>query len=91
MPQSPIKTNPTQRSQTGIGIDDHGLGDSVLDHSEGLHGPGGNGLSRYWSRHPGGAHFTMCDGSVRFVSFSINRQVFRTLGSRNGNEVVSDF
>ena len=42
------------------------------------------------SYHPGGANILFCDGSVRFVKSSINRQgVMWALASRNGGEVIS--
>jgi prepilin-type N-terminal cleavage/methylation domain-containing protein/prepilin-type processing-associated H-X9-DG protein len=41
------------------------------------------------SRHPGGANFGMCDGSVRFLKQSASLIVTCALGSRNGNEVIS--
>jgi len=41
------------------------------------------------SYHPGGVNVTLCDGSVRFVKDSINLQIWRAVGSRNGGEVVS--
>ena len=40
------------------------------------------------SRHPGGAQFTMADGSVRFITDSINMITFSAMGTRNGNEVL---
>lgn len=43
------------------------------------------------SRHTSGVHMLLCDGSVRFVNDSINRQVWRSIGTRNGKEVVEDF
>lgn len=43
------------------------------------------------SRHVGGVHVTMCDGSVRFVSENVDRTTWRAVGTRNGGEVVSDF
>lgn len=75
----------------GAGIDDNGLGDSVLDLSEGFHRRGSNGLSRYWSRHPGGAHFAICDGSVRLLSYAVDSRIVSAFGSRNGSEAVSGF
>ncbi|MFO0959467.1 MAG: DUF1559 domain-containing protein [Isosphaeraceae bacterium] len=42
------------------------------------------------SYHPGGVNALRLDGSVRFVKSSINLQVWRALGTRSGNEVVSD-
>jgi hypothetical protein len=78
----------------GRGVDDHGLGDYVLDVSEGLHEgdlTDGAGLLHYGSAHPAGAQFTMCDGSVRLVAYSVDEQTFLALGSRNGGEIVSEF
>ena len=41
------------------------------------------------SRHPGGAQFCMVDGSVRFVSESVDNQTYRVTCSRNGDESLS--
>lgn len=40
------------------------------------------------SRHPGGVNVGMVDGSVRFVSQSVDLEVWRALGSRDGGEVL---
>ncbi len=40
------------------------------------------------SYHTGGVQVGRCDGSVGFVSQTIDLQVWRAFGSRNGNEVV---
>jgi prepilin-type N-terminal cleavage/methylation domain-containing protein len=40
------------------------------------------------SYHPGGAQCALSDGSVRFISESIDLNVFHALGTRSGNEVV---
>jgi prepilin-type processing-associated H-X9-DG protein len=40
------------------------------------------------SRHPGGVNVSFVDGSVHFVSETINVDTWRALGSRNGNEVT---
>lgn len=42
------------------------------------------------SRHPEGVHALFCDGHVQFVMDDINVMTWQALGSRNGNEVVSD-
>jgi prepilin-type processing-associated H-X9-DG protein len=41
------------------------------------------------SRHPGGAHFAMVDGSVRFVSQGIEHGLYRALSTKAGGEKVS--
>jgi prepilin-type N-terminal cleavage/methylation domain-containing protein len=43
----------------------------------------------YDSYHPGGLNAGLGDGSVRFISNTIDLELWRALGSRNGNEVVS--
>jgi prepilin-type N-terminal cleavage/methylation domain-containing protein/prepilin-type processing-associated H-X9-DG protein len=45
----------------------------------------------FMSRHTGGAHFCMGDGSVRFVSANIDLPLYHSLGSIQGGETVSDF
>lgn len=41
------------------------------------------------SLHRGGVNVAMADGAVRFVADSVDRQVWRAMGSRNGNEALS--
>ena len=41
------------------------------------------------SYHPGGVHVLMGDGAVHFSNNSINLNVWRAVGTRNGNEVIS--
>ncbi len=43
------------------------------------------------SRHTGGVNVALGDGSTRFVSDSINLQVWRALGSRDGGEPIGDY
>ncbi len=43
------------------------------------------------AHHPGGAHVAMGDGSVHFLSDSINADLHRGLHSRNGDEAVGEF
>jgi len=45
----------------------------------------------FTSLHPNGAQFCLADGSVRFVTFSINQPTYQALGSRNGGESLSEF
>lgn len=43
------------------------------------------------SFHTGGVNAALCDGSVRFVAETIDRQLWRAVGSRNGGETIGDF
>lgn len=43
------------------------------------------------SRHPGGVNACMCDGSVHFISESIDRATWHALWTRAGGELVTDF
>ncbi len=43
------------------------------------------------SHHPGGLQFALCDGSVRFVSTTINLSTWRSLGSTNGGENIGEY
>jgi prepilin-type processing-associated H-X9-DG protein len=43
------------------------------------------------SFHPGGANVVMVDGSVHFLSASINVATCRALHSRNGKEVIGEY
>ncbi len=50
-----------------------------------------DGKYSFRSVHPGGVHFVLCDGSVRFIQESISMTTYQALGSRAGGEVVGDF
>jgi prepilin-type N-terminal cleavage/methylation domain-containing protein/prepilin-type processing-associated H-X9-DG protein len=43
------------------------------------------------SRHPGGVNASFVDGSVHFVSETVDLDTWRALGSRNGGEVPQQF
>jgi hypothetical protein len=43
------------------------------------------------SYHIGGVQAGMGDGSVRFISSSIDRALFQALGTRQGMETVGEF
>jgi len=53
--------------------------------------PGEHAIISARSRHTGGVNVTMADGSVRFSSDNVDRRVWRSVGTRNGGEVASDF
>jgi prepilin-type processing-associated H-X9-DG protein len=43
------------------------------------------------SRHSGGVNLALADGSLRFISESIDRDIWWALGSRDGGEVLGQF
>jgi prepilin-type processing-associated H-X9-DG protein len=43
------------------------------------------------SKHSGGVNLLRCDGSVRFVTNSIDPTTWSSLGSKAGGEVFNDF
>ena len=62
------------------------LGDTdVTPNHDDLH------MDEFASYHAGGCHFTMGDGSVHFISKSVDLSVYRNLSSRAGNDVVTEF
>lgn len=53
--------------------------------------PGELAVGGFGSPHPGGAHVSFCDGSIRFLSNEIDRAAFRTLGGRNDGAMPAEF
>jgi prepilin-type N-terminal cleavage/methylation domain-containing protein/prepilin-type processing-associated H-X9-DG protein len=49
------------------------------------------GLTAARSRHNGGVHITLCDGSVRFANDNVDLTIWRALATRAGREVVTNF
>ncbi len=47
------------------------------------------GDNRFGSSHPGGFNAALCDGSVRFLAYTLELDVFRRLGCRRDGEVVN--
>ena len=45
-------------------------------------------LSAFGSLHPGGANFALVNGSVRFISQTIDTPTYQALSTRGGGEVV---
>lgn len=43
------------------------------------------------SPHVGGAHFVLCDGSVRFINENVDYATYQALGDRRDGKVVSEF
>lgn len=43
------------------------------------------------SPHPGGAHFLMGDGAVRFISENISVRLYSGLGTISSNEIIGEF
>ena len=50
-----------------------------------------SGLTAARSRHVGGVHLLLCDGSTRFISENIDLLVWQALATRAGGELVGDF
>jgi prepilin-type N-terminal cleavage/methylation domain-containing protein/prepilin-type processing-associated H-X9-DG protein len=42
------------------------------------------------SRHPGGVNVLMCDGAVHFVTDKVDLDTWRAIGTRKGQEVISN-
>jgi hypothetical protein len=55
-----------------------------------------NYLTRAWriaarSRHEGGVHALVMDGSVRFVGENIDNTIWRALATLDGSETIGEF
>jgi prepilin-type N-terminal cleavage/methylation domain-containing protein len=50
-----------------------------------------NHIDDFSSRHVGGAHFTLGDGSVRFVGENIDLGLYQHLATRAAGDLVNDF
>ncbi len=43
----------------------------------------------HWSLHGSGAHWLLCDGSVRFLPYTLDQSILSAMATRSGGEVVS--
>ena len=50
-----------------------------------------NHIVHFSSRHTGGVHFVLCDGSVHFMNENVNYDTFRNLGERADGNVLGEF
>jgi prepilin-type N-terminal cleavage/methylation domain-containing protein len=73
---------------TGLGDGDNVL-TTKFGFAPGL--PDGNHNLHFWSYHAGGGHFQLLDGSVRFISYSINFATFQALSTKSGREVIGEY
>ncbi|WP_345328413.1 DUF1559 domain-containing protein [Novipirellula rosea] len=46
-------------------------------------------IGGFASQHVGGAHFVYADGSTRFITDSIDYEIYNALASKNGHEVIA--
>lgn len=64
----------------------------VTETIPGCHDWNDHGYSQgFKSDHTGGAHFVLCDGSVRFLSNNIDYMTYQRLGERRDGQTVGDF
>ncbi len=40
----------------------------------------------FWSHHPSGAHFALCDGSIQFLAYTVDNDVLLSLATKSGGE-----
>ncbi len=73
-----------KRAVTGSIVDEPAIFDCRSSPSGGPHSSG-----NFRSDHPSGAQFLLCDGSVHFVSESIEMQLYRALSTHAGDEIAA--
>lgn len=68
-------------------------GPSIYESPQVIHSPNwpGGHTDQMYSQHVGGAHVMLGDGSVRFVSESLDLRLWQSLCSRSGGEVTGEF
>jgi prepilin-type N-terminal cleavage/methylation domain-containing protein len=73
----------------GYGSDGMGWGDGTLPTFPFAQGdPNGSYNGQFWSYHPGGSQFIFIDGSAHFISYEVDVNVFNSLGTIAGQEIV---
>jgi prepilin-type N-terminal cleavage/methylation domain-containing protein len=88
--------NPGTETANGVALT---IGNCVVPLNSqplGQHNPLGSGLADgswhgFSSHHPGGAHFLLGDGSVRFISETVDYPTYVRLGTMADGTSVSDF
>ena len=79
-----------------VGVTDNAHEDDCLTDSSHRSRPNA-GWSSYSSRHAGGVHMLMCDGSVRFVNETVESKpapdmgLFQKLGCKSDGQVIGEF
>lgn len=77
----------------GEGLEKTGWGDNLLTTGNLAYTAGGgqgiNHILHFWSEHPGGSHFVMCDTSVRFLPYDTDFDLLQRLATRSGGEQVN--
>ncbi|QDT51900.1 Type II secretion system protein G precursor [Symmachiella dynata] len=51
----------------------------------------GPSTQKFWSHHTGGAFFVLADGSVHFLNYSIDTNLYQGLGTRADGEILDEF
>jgi prepilin-type N-terminal cleavage/methylation domain-containing protein/prepilin-type processing-associated H-X9-DG protein len=80
----------------GLPYDNADFGEAyVLAHTNATHLPNADfpifDPDTFYSFHPSGANFLLGDGSVRFITSSVNPKTYQALGTIAGGEVLGDY
>jgi prepilin-type processing-associated H-X9-DG protein len=93
-----MATQPAQPNSPppGPAYDNADYGEAfILSHANASHLPNSDfpvfDPDVFYSYHTGGCHFLMGDGSVRFISSSVNGSTYQALGTIAGNETLGGY